>query len=59
VLGDVYFADVRFIRFRIIVFIPVKKHYDIRILLDGAGFPEIGEYRPVVGTLLGSTGELG
>ena len=36
----------------------VKEHYDIRILLDGAGFSQVGKLRPVIHSLFHRSGEL-
>ena len=42
-----------------IIFIPVNKHYDIGILLNGAGFTEVGEYGTFVLACFGGAVQLG
>ena len=41
-----------------IIFVSVKEHDDIRVLLDRTGISKVGKHRAFIRTAFGSTGEL-
>ena len=49
----------RLFRIRVVVFVPVKEHDDIRVLLDGSGLTEVRKHGTLVGSGLTGTGQLG
>ena len=59
VLGNIYLAYSRFFRVFIVVIVSVEEHYDIGVLLYGSRFSKVRQHRPVVGSLLRSSGKLG
>ena len=58
VLGDDALRHALVLGVFVIVFVPVQEHDRVGVLLDGAGFPEVGQNRPLVGAALHRTGQL-
>ena len=58
VLGNDALGHALILGIFVVVFIPVQEHDGVRVLLDGAGFPEVGQNRSLVGAALHRTGQL-
>ena len=57
--GNDYLRNIFIFAVFVVVVVAVNEHYDICVLLNGAGFTQIGEHRAVVRTLFNCTAELG
>ena len=44
---------------KLIIRFPVKEHYNVGILLNGAGFTKVRKHRAVAGAAFGRAGKLG
>src|SRR4051812_15847382 len=58
VLGEDQLRAALILGLGVVVVVPVEEADHVRVLLDRAGFAEVGEDRALIGALLGGTGEL-